>query len=85
MGTLQTFLDEYMNGKAGMKIDYIHGEEIVKNLASRPGTVGFFLPAISKSDFFRTIVADGVLPRKTFSMGHADEKRFYLECRKIVE
>ncbi|HQJ07679.1 MAG TPA: DUF1015 domain-containing protein [Deltaproteobacteria bacterium] len=85
VGTLQNFLDEYMNGKAGMKIDYIHGEEIVKSLASRPDTIGFFLPVISKPDFFRTIVADGVLPRKTFSMGHADEKRFYLECRKIVE
>jgi hypothetical protein len=55
----------------------------VKELSSRPDTVGFFLPAISKFDFFRTIVVDGVLPRKTFSMGHADEKRFYLECRKI--
>ncbi len=85
VGTLQTFLDEYMKGKAGMKIDYIHGEEIVKSLASRPDTAGFFLPAISKPDFFKTIVVDGVLPRKTFSMGHADEKRFYLECRKIVE
>ena len=54
------------------------------NLASKPGAVGFFLPAIPKHGFFSTIIVDGVLPRKTFSMGHADEKRFYLECRKII-
>ncbi len=83
VGTLQSFLDEYIKD-TGIKIDYIHGEKIVNELASRPDTVGFFLPAISKFDFFRTIVKDGVLPRKTFSMGHADEKRFYLECRKIL-
>lgn len=83
VGTLQSFLDEYIKD-TGIRIDYIHGEKIVKDLASRPDTVGFFLPAISKFDFFRTIIKDGVLPRKTFSMGHADEKRFYLECRKIL-
>jgi uncharacterized protein (DUF1015 family) len=84
VGTLQNFLDEYMRERKDVKIDYIHGETIVRELASRPDTVGFFLPAISKFDFFRTIIVDGVLPRKTFSMGHADEKRFYLECRKIT-
>jgi uncharacterized protein (DUF1015 family) len=83
VGTLQNFLDEYLEAHADVKIDYIHGEKIVKELSSRPDTVGFFLPPISKFDFFRTIIVDGVLPRKTFSMGHADEKRFYLECRKI--
>ncbi len=83
VGTLQSFLDEYIKD-TGIRIDYIHGEKIVNDLASRPDTVGFFLPAISKFDFFRTIIKDGVLPRKTFSMGHADEKRFYLECRKIL-
>jgi hypothetical protein len=84
VGSLQMFLDDYMKSRPEVKIDYIHGEEIVKGLASKPDTVGFFLPAISKFDFFRTIIVDGVLPRKTFSMGHADEKRFYLECRKIT-
>lgn len=84
VGTLQTFLDGYMKDRKDVRIDYIHGEEIVKSLASQGNTVGFFLPAISKLDFFRTIIVDGVLPRKTFSMGHADEKRFYLECRNIT-
>mgnify|MGYP001765526690 FL=1 len=84
VGTLQNFLDRYMQERTEVKIDYIHGVETVRGLASRPDTVGFFLPAISKFDFFRTIIVDGVLPRKTFSMGHADEKRFYLECRKIT-
>ncbi len=83
VGNLQSFLDEYLKGKSS-KIDYIHGEEIVTGLGTKPGNAGFFLPAIDKFDFFRTIVVDGVLPRKTFSMGHADEKRFYLECRKIM-
>lgn len=83
-GTLQSFLDAYLSGPQAPKVDYIHGDDTVIGLASKPGAVGFFLPAISKHDFFRTIIADGALPRKTFSMGHADEKRFYLECRKIT-
>lgn len=83
-GTLQSFLDAYLSSAGTSKVDYIHGDDTVTDLASKPGAVGFFLPAIPKHDFFRTIVADGVLPRKTFSMGHADEKRFYLECRKIT-
>ena len=83
-GTLQSFLDACLPGMQAGKVDYIHGDETVRELASRPGTTGFFLPAISKLDFFRTIILDGTLPRKTFSMGHADEKRFYLECRKII-
>jgi len=84
VGSLQLFLDEYIKGSQ-IKIDYIHGEEIVIGLGIKRGNAGFFLPAIDKFDFFRTIVKDGVLPRKTFSMGHADEKRFYLECRRITE
>jgi hypothetical protein len=83
-GTLQSFLDACLPGMQAGKVDYIHGDETVLELASRPGTTGFFLPAISKLDFFRTIILDGTLPRKTFSMGHADEKRFYLECRKLI-
>jgi len=83
-GTLQSFLDAYFSSPSTSKIDYIHGDDTVINLASKPGAVGFFLPAIPKHGFFRTIIVDGVLPRKTFSMGHADEKRFYLECRKII-
>ncbi|HHO76294.1 MAG TPA: DUF1015 domain-containing protein [Deltaproteobacteria bacterium] len=82
-GTLQTFLDAFIRISPGAKIDYIHGDDIVTALGTKPGNMGFFLPAISKHDLFRTILLDGALPRKTFSMGNADEKRFYLECRKM--
>jgi hypothetical protein len=83
--TLQTFLDRYLEKNPAVKIDYVHGEKIVEDLGTRPGNMGFFLPVIPKDTFFRTIIIDGALPRKTFSMGHADEKRFYLECRNIKQ
>lgn len=79
---LQKFLDEYLEQHSG-KIDYIHGDDVVKELASKESSIGFLLPNIEKNQFFRGIVIDGVLPRKTFSMGHAQEKRYYLEARKI--
>ncbi|MDT8442279.1 MAG: DUF1015 domain-containing protein [Desulfuromonadales bacterium] len=84
VATLQSFLDDYLGQRPTTRIDYIHGAETVSRLGQRPASVGFLLPAISKHDLFRTIVRDGALPRKTFSMGEADEKRFYLEARKIV-
>ncbi len=83
VGILQNFLDAYLAAKGG-EIDYIHDDEALRALAARPGAVGFLLPAIGKEQLFRGIIADGVLPRKTFSMGHAVEKRYYLEARKIV-
>ncbi len=81
--SLQYFLDEYLKKHQDMKIDYIHGEDVVTELGSQKGNMGFYLPAIDKNSFFKTIIFDGAFPRKTFSMGEADEKRFYLECRKI--
>ncbi len=84
VATLQAFLDDYLEKNSAARIDYIHGEEPVARLGSQPGNIGFFLPSISKHDLFKTIILDGALPRKTFSMGEADEKRFYLECRKII-
>lgn len=83
VATLHSFLDVYTQKHTAARIDYIHGEEPVTKLGSQPGNVGFYLPAISKHDLFKTIILDGALPRKTFSMGEADEKRFYLECRSI--
>jgi hypothetical protein len=83
-GSLQAFLDTYSAAHPKVTVDYIHGDDTLGSLASRPQAVGFYLPAISKHELFRTIILDGVLPRKTFSMGHAHEKRFYLECRKIT-
>jgi len=83
VGTLQGFLDEWMIAHKGVGIDYIHGEDVVEELSRRPDAVGFLLPAMSKEELFPTVIHDGVLPRKTFSMGHAHDKRFYLEARKI--
>lgn len=85
VATLQAFLDDFLAQHPEIRIDYIHGEQTVTDLGSQVGQVGFYLPAISKDDFFRTIIVDGALPRKTFSMGEADEKRFYLECRRITD
>lgn len=83
VATLQAFLDKYLEEQPEARIDYIHGAQSVTDLGSKANNAGFYLPAISKHDLFRTIIFDGALPRKTFSMGEADEKRFYLECRKI--
>lgn len=82
LATIQTFLDDYLE-KNGGKVDYIHGDDVVNELGQKTGNMGFFFPPISKSGLFKTIIFDGALPRKTFSMGEADEKRFYLEARKI--
>ncbi|RCX13791.1 uncharacterized protein DUF1015 [Anaerobacterium chartisolvens] len=83
VGTLQDFLDELSNRDENVKTDYIHGEDVVDSLGSQEGNMGFYLPPMDKNDLFKTVILDGVLPRKTFSMGEASEKRFYLECRKI--
>ena len=83
VANLQAFLDEYLKQEPKARLDYIHGAAAVTQLGSKPGNIGFLLPAISKHDLFKTIILDGALPRKTFSMGEADEKRFYLECRRI--
>ena len=84
VATLQEFFDSYLKERERTRIDYIHGDAAVSNLGGQENNAGFYLPAISKHDLFRTIILDGALPRKTFSMGEADEKRFYLECRKIT-
>ena len=82
VGTLQQFLDEYLAGRPG-RVDYIHGEEVARQFAARPGNLAFLLPAMDKADLFPTVIREGALPRKTFSMGQANDKRFYLEARKI--
>jgi hypothetical protein len=82
-GTLQDFLDAFVQDHPGSLIDYVHGGDVVAELGCRQGNAGFYLPSIAKADLFRTIMLQGALPRKTFSMGSAEEKRFYLECRRI--
>lgn len=81
-GTLQKVIDALI--AKGYSVDYIHGADVTDKLGSEKGNIGLFLPAIDKGTFFDTIVKDGALPRKTFSMGEANEKRFYMEARSIV-
>ena len=82
VGSLQKFIDDYIRENGG-RVDYIHGEDVVNRLGSETGNAGFILPVISKESFFPTVICDGALPRKTFSMGDAWDKRFYLEARII--
>lgn len=83
VGTIQSFLDAFLKEGGAEKIDYVHGQGVTVKLGSQPGNAGFYLPGMSKSDLFKTVILDGALPRKTFSMGEAREKRFYMEARKI--
>lgn len=83
VGTLQTYLDEYLSSHKEISIDYIHGENSLKELAKEKNTVGFLFDGMKKDELFEAIKADGSLPRKTFSMGHAQDKRYYIEGRKI--
>ena len=80
---LQDFLDRWLSRNAG-ELDYIHGEEALAAMSGEPGSVGFRLPPIPKEALFPGILSGGVLPRKTFSMGEAEEKRYYLEARRIL-
>lgn len=83
VGTLQAFLDEYVAAHPEAEVDYIHGEESLRALCRTENTVGFLFNGMGKDELFPAIAADGSLPRKTFSMGHAEDKRYYLESRKI--
>ncbi len=84
VATIQAGLDAYTDAYPGTRIDYIHGADVVRSLAEQDGNAGFILPDIAKKDIFRGVVFDGVLPRKTFSMGEAHEKRYYIEAKSIV-
>jgi uncharacterized protein (DUF1015 family) len=81
VATLQTYLDDYLKKNTSAKIDYIHGEEVVCSLSKTENTIGFIFEGMQKSELFPAIKQDGSLPRKTFSMGHAADKRFYIEAR----
>ena len=78
VGTLQKYLDTL-----SYEVDYIHGEDVVESLSEKQGAVGFLLPKPEKSSLFETVIKDGALPRKTFSMGEANEKRYYMESKFI--
>ena len=83
VGTIQPFLASFLKEGGAEKVDYVHGEDVTVKLGIQPGNAGFYLPGMDKSDLFKTVILDGALPRKTFSMGEAREKRFYMEARKI--
>jgi hypothetical protein len=83
VGTIQSFLDVFLKDGGAEKIDYVHGADVVERLALQAGNAGFYLAGMHKSELFKTVILDGALPRKTFSMGEAREKRFYMEARKI--
>ena len=82
VGSIQMFLDEYLKDNKG-KLDYIHGDETTKNMGMEENNVAILFEAMPKEELFRTVILDGALPRKTFSMGHSYDKRYYLEARKI--
>lgn len=89
VATLDSWLNVYLQthrGTEGPVMDYVHEAGTVIAKASETGDAcGFLLPSMDKNDLVKTVVKEGALPRKTFSMGHAPEKRFYLECRSVVE
>jgi hypothetical protein len=84
VGTIQAFLDTFLKGGGAEKIDYVHGADVTLHLGTQHRNLGIYLPGMHKSDLFKTVILDGALPRKTFSMGEALEKRFYMEARKIA-
>ncbi len=84
VGTLQNFLDVFLKGGGAKEVDYIHGADTILQLGKKTGSMGFYLPAMNKRDLFKTVILDGATSRKTFSMGEAWEKRFYMEARKLT-
>jgi hypothetical protein len=84
VGTLQNFLDVFLKEGGAKDVDYIHGTGPILQLGKKAGSVGFYLPAMNKHDLFKTVILDGATPRKTFSMGEAWEKRFYMEARRLA-
>ena len=83
LAVLQDALDHWLAENPG-ELDYIHGDTALESLEHEKDCVGFRLPALDKAGLFPGILSGGVLPRKTFSMGEAEEKRYYLEARRIL-
>ena len=85
VGTVDEFVEYFLENHPEARVDYVHDEAAVRSFCEKEGAVGMLLPAMRKGDLFRGVVLGGVLPRKTFSLGHAEEKRYYIECRRIAE
>ena len=84
VGSLQDFLDKFLQDGGAETMDYVHGADVLERLALQTGNAGFYLAGMHKSDLFKTVILEGALPRKTFSLGQAREKRYYMEARKII-
>lgn len=84
VGSVQAFLDDFLQRGGAKRIDYVHGADVVERFGTDPSNVAFYLPPMEKSELFKTVILDGLLPRKAFSMGEAIEKRFYMEARRIA-
>ena len=82
IGLVQSVLERFTDENGG-EIDYIHGDGSCAALASAPGCLGILMPAMGKAELFRTVLSGTVFPKKSFSVGDARDKRYYLECRKI--
>lgn len=83
VGSLGIFLDEYAERHPEIEIDYIHGEDALVRLVDRDDKIGFLFDGMKKTELFASVNENGVLPRKAFSMGHACDKRYYVEARRI--
>jgi Protein of unknown function (DUF1015). len=82
---IQNFIDAYIKLNPSVSVDYVHGLEDVKQVSERSEAVGIVMPALKKAELFDFIIKSGVLPRKSFSMGEAVEKRYYVESKRIVK
>ena len=83
IGSFQPFIDDFVEHGGATHIDYVHGDDVLERLAMTDGHIGIHLATVAKGDLLRMVVREGPLPRKTFSMGEAHEKRFYVEARRI--
>ncbi|MDE2799073.1 MAG: DUF1015 domain-containing protein, partial [Gemmatimonadota bacterium] len=82
--TMEAALDLFTRENTEAEVGFIHGEDVIDDLGSKPDALGFYMPPISKDSVFESIVRYGAYPRKSISIGHADEKRYYMECRSLV-
>lgn len=86
VGLVQDYIDAYIKSHAGSEVDYVHGEDSLKQVTdAAPNRVAITLPPLAKNDLFDYVLKVGAFPRKTFSMGEAFEKRYYVEARKIIK
>ena len=85
VGSLQAFLDNWQDSHLDTVVDYVHGTDSVKELSRDPMAIGFIYNGMTKDQLFTAVAEDGALPRKTFSMGHAKDKRYYIEAREISQ